>query len=204
MILGIDEAGRGPVVGPLIVAGVLIEQKKERWLRKIDVKDSKKLSSKKREEIFEKMIGEKIRFRFIEIQPEQIDRFSLNYLEALASVEIIKQFYTKKIRAFVDVPAFGIGIERYCARIKQSLKDLDVELIGGNKMDETNIVVSAASIVAKVIRDRKIKELQKVYGDFGSGYPTKKTVSFIKRNYKKMEPIVRKKWSTIRRMNSGA
>ena len=204
MILGIDEAGRGPVVGPLIVAGVLIEQKKERWLRKIDVKDSKKLSSKKREEIFEKMIGEKIRFRFIEIQPEQIDRFSLNYLEALASVEIIKQFYTKKIRAFVDVPAFGIGIERYCARIKQSLKDLDVELIGGNKMDETNIVVSAASIVAKVIRDRKIKELQKVYGDFGSGYPTKKTVSFIKHNYKKMEPIVRKKWSTIRRMNSGA
>lgn len=205
MILGgIDEAGRGAIIGPLVVAGVFLHEERLSFLAKIGVKDSKKLSFFKREIIFEAFKRNRISFHFFEILPEAIDKTSINELEVLASAKIVRDFQRKYelCKLFLDVPAFGRGIENYCKKLKDNLKDDSIEIIGGNKMDELHLVVSAASIVAKVMRDRKIHQLKKKYGDFGSGYPNTRTVDYIKKYYSLVKPVVRHKWKTLERIQT--
>ncbi|MBA3064300.1 ribonuclease HII, partial [Candidatus Woesearchaeota archaeon] len=95
LILGIDEAGRGPVIGPLVIAGVSIDEKGIDKIKKLGVKDSKLLSPKQREELFDKIINTVKEYKAIIIQPEEIDSalrsesLNLNWLEAIKSAEII-------------------------------------------------------------------------------------------------------------------
>lgn len=215
VILGIDEAGRGAVIGPLVVAGVVIAQNQRRFLRMLGVKDSKKLTPQKREEIFKTFQTKNIQFYFVEISPFKIDRNSINELEIEAAVKIAKKVLNKRVRllkVFLDVPAFGKGIDRYCQKISEKINKFvsrrveietkEVEVWGGNRLDDRNVVVSAASIVAKVIRDNKIERLKKEYGDFGSGYPNEQTITFLRANYEKLKPIVRHKWYTIEKIKA--
>lgn len=196
-ILGIDEAGRGAVIGPLVVGGTCILFENLAYLKNIGVRDSKKLVHKKREEIFESFKKENILFHFFEITPKEIDVESLNDIEITYTIKLIKFFSPEKV--FLDVPARGRGIEKYCDKIRKEISK-DIEVIGGNKFDDIHRIVGAASIVAKVARERAIERLKKNYGDFGSGYPNARTVEYIKDHYNLMKPIVRMKWKTIKRL----
>lgn len=193
IISGIDEAGRGPVLGPMVISIFSIDNKYEEFLLSLGIKDSKKLNRKKREDLFEKFIENKFDFDFLIISPEEIDKNSLN-----------KIFMEKVILFSNNKPSQTIYLDAPCH--KKICKSLSLKLtyltgkkiIALNKADEIIPVVSAASIVAKVIRDREIEKLHKIYGDFGSGYPSdEKTIKWLKENMEiaKRDKIVRQKWN---------
>lgn len=194
-ILGIDEAGRGCVIGPMVLCGVLIREKDILKLKEIGIKDSKLLKPKKREELSKKIkeIAKGIMIK--RISPKMIDRYNLNFLELKNMAKIIEKLRPNIL--YFDCPVNQKGIEKYCEDLKNLLKKKNIflQIIGENKADKKYEVVSAASIVAKVERDRIIKNLRKKYGDFGSGYPAdKKTIEFLKKYYHHCLPIIRKKW----------
>ncbi|MDI6840507.1 MAG: ribonuclease HII [bacterium] len=194
VILGIDEAGRGPVVGPLVVCGVVCAEEEASRLKEAGVRDSKTLTREQREKlvpIIKSIIQE---FRIIKIPPNEIDRENLNEVEIKAMSTLIQWARVRKV--ILDVPANTKGIKKYCNKIKQLIHDSEVEIIGEPHADSTYPIVSAASILAKVARDWEIDELHKKYGDFGSGYPADpKTRKFVQEWYK-TPGIVRRKWLT--------
>lgn len=190
-ICGIDEAGRGALLGPLVVAGVSMPQGFLPWLEGLGVKDSKLLSHPAREKLFHAFIARGITFFYSHISPARIDNTSLTVLEQQESIKIINALAPHKV--LLDVPARGRGIERYCQIIALGIAPT-IEVIGGNKFDAAHPVVSAASVVAKVMRERAIAVLKKEYGDFGSGYPNRRTVLYTQAHYDKLRPIIRTKW----------
>jgi len=196
--IGIDEAGRGSLVGPLIVAGVYAGEKELAMFRKLGICDSKKLTQRKREVLFRALEANKVLSYVVEIFPDEVDLFSINELELCASAQIFHAMKKPKATILLDVPAFGKGIERYCKKLKDKLSYPEAMIIGGNRMESKYLAVAAASIVAKVRRDRRIEELKKIYGDFGSGYPNARTSKFVREHYASLEPIVRKKWKTLK------
>jgi ribonuclease HII len=197
MILGIDEAGRGPVIGPLVLAGVMIDEKKEVELRSLGVKDSKLLSPRQREILFEKIIAIVDKYDIRIIQPDEIDSavndatYNLNWLEADHAAKIINALNPDT--AYLDCPS--TNIEAFSSYVRKKLKNQKTAIISEHKADERYPVVSAASILAKVTRDSEINKLRKKYGHFGSGYPADPyTKNFIQHNYNL--PIFRKSWAT--------
>jgi len=201
LIVGIDEAGRGPVIGPLVICGVLIDEKDEIKLKNIGVKDSKLLTPKQREDLFEKIRSIVKKYEILIIQPKDIDSFvesdhlNLNWLEANVSAGIINKLAPNK--AILDCPS--VNTNAYRDYIKKQIEG-DVEIIAEHKADVNYPVVSAASILAKVTRDDEIEKIKKAIGvDFGSGYPSdEKTQNFLKNNWKKYPEIFRKSWSTYK------
>jgi ribonuclease HII len=193
---GIDEAGRGSLIGPLVVCSFTIEEEKIEELENLKVKDSKKLSPKKREELYQKLskIGN---FSFDIIDAEKINRstLSLNKLEILSFIKL-----SDGDIVIIDCPEQNEA--RFVEKIRKSIPK---ELIVENKADENYLVVSAASIGAKVMRDLKIKELEKrLKMEIGSGYPgDRRTLDFVKKIIKNKEivdKIVRKRWSTFEKI----
>jgi ribonuclease HII len=201
LLCGIDEAGRGPVIGPLVSCGVLIDSKDEKKLAKLGVKDSKLLLPKKREELFDKILKIVKKHELVVLTPQDIDAAlmdpdtNLNWLEADATAEIINKLNPEK--AIIDCPSNNI--EEYREYIRKKL-NVDCELVVEHKADLNHIVVGAASILAKVTRDRAIEEIKKKVGqDIGSGYPADPvTQAFIRDNYKKYPEIFRKTWQTYK------
>jgi len=209
LIVGVDEAGRGCVIGPLVIAGYLIKEEKLPLLLKLGVKDSKKLSPKKRENIISeiKTIAEK--YTTINVEPNEIDKVveskrklhKLNRLEAKTMAQIIEKL--KPDKAFVD--AADVNENRFKQHIQEYLT-IDPQIVSKHKADEIFPVVSAASIIAKVNRDNEIKKLRSKYGDFGSGYLSdKKTTSFLKNwieNNSDYPSCVRKSWKPAKRIKN--
>ncbi|MFC1727962.1 ribonuclease HII [Nanoarchaeota archaeon] len=202
-ILGVEEAGRGPVIGPLVMAGVLIDQETEENLINIGVKDSKMLTPKQREAMYDRIIRAVKEYKIIIVQPNEIDDavedkegFNLNWLEAQKSAELINLL--KPDKAILDCPS--TNIEAYSDYVKNHLEN-PTEIISEHKADERYPVVSAASIIAKVTRDREIERLKQEHDvDFGSGYPSDpKTKEFIEKNYSKY-PFFRKSWKTYKNL----
>ncbi len=201
MICGIDEAGRGPVFGDLVIAGVACEPGEEGEMRELGVKDSKALSPSKREEIYEKLIR-MYPYEVVVITPSELDKmrlkYTLNEIEASAFAEIINRLQPS--RAYLDcASASQRGFTR---DVKASLRS-ECELIVEHKADERYPVVAAGSIVAKVTRDRGIKVLAETYGSIGSGYPsdpvTKEFLSRWIREHRSYPPFARKSWKTASR-----
>lgn len=171
MILGIDEAGRGSVVGPLVVGGLLVRQDRVGQLPALGVRDSKQLSPRRREEVFERLAGVGRRLS-ITLDAPLIDRWvsrgRLNRLEALAFGRLIAQ--TRPSIAFLDAcdtDPDRFGREVACAAppatvvVSQHHADAEIPIVGG------------ASIVAKVLRDRAIARIARETGvEIGSGYPS--------------------------------
>ncbi len=197
-VLGIDEAGRGPVIGPLIIAGVMIEEGRE---DKIDgVKDSKLLPHKKRIEL-DKKIKENSEFMIIEVSPKEIDdavnskQLNLNWLEAHKQAEIINSLNPNK--AIIDCPSPNCkAYEKY---LRKLLVNKEVQLVVEHKADVNYPVCSAASIIAKVKREEAMDEIKSTYGETGPGYPSNPvTQKFIKENWEKHPDIFRKSWSTFK------
>lgn len=194
-VLGIDEAGRGSAIGPMVIAGVLYDEKMGSTLIKMGVRDSKRLTPKKRESLEVRIKQNVEKCWVVKIPISLIDRKNLNTLEIESTASIISEADAEKV--FLDVPVAGSGIDKYIKRIRKILQK-GVPIIGENHADDLYPCVSAASILAKVERDRIIKNLQERYGDFGSGYPADdKTHKFIL-EWHKFPEIVRKRWSPVR------
>lgn len=198
-ILGIDEAGRGSVLGPLVLAGVVINEEDTQKLIKMGVKDSKMLTPEKREYLFEKVKELAKDHVILQVKAYEIDEMrkttNLNRIEANMMSQIIKNL--KADKAFIDTPQ--VSTEKFKI-ILQDLSKTKTELITENKADETYPVCSAASILAKVTRDREIEKLKKKLGkDIGVGYPhDEKTIKHLKELAEKGEypDYVRKSWIT--------
>ena len=199
LICGIDEAGRGPVIGPLVMCGFVIKEEDEKELVRLKVKDSKLLTKNQREFLFDKIKDVSAKYKLIVIEPQEIDRavyyhdgLNLNKLEAQKSAEILNELAPDK--AIIDTPSNNI--KSYKKYLLKYVKNKDVELVMEHKADFNYPVVSAASILAKVTRDNETDKLKKQIGiDFGSGYMTDpKTVEFLKNNFEKYPELFRKSW----------
>lgn len=208
--LGIDDAGRGPVIGPMVLAGCLVEKAMEERLRSMGVKDSKLLTAKKREELFSEIKGVASSYEWEVLTAKEITSMmrsgiNLNTIEAIAAAKIInktrKKHGEKKIVVIMDCPS--INTLSWLEKVKEFVGETkNLNFICEHKADAKYPSVSAASIIAKVTRDEEIERIKKSLGqDFGSGYPSDpKTVAFIKEKYKlyKGEEIFREEWATLK------
>ncbi len=206
-VAGVDEAGRGCAIGPLVVAGVLFEEEMLDDLESLGVKDSKRLSPKKRLALAPEIKSLASGFSAFDLQPWAIDIVvnrgvklrKLNYLEAMAMAKVISEL--RPDRAYVD-PA-DVVVERFVGQISRVLP-FRPQIFSEKKADSKFPVVSAASILAKVRRDRLVAELRDRYGDFGSGYCSDmKTVDFLESWFRENDAcphFVRGSWATVRRI----
>ncbi|MBI1971136.1 ribonuclease HII [Candidatus Woesearchaeota archaeon] len=209
IICGIDEAGRGPVIGPMVMAAVVINTDSEAQLKKLGVKDSKLLQARQREALFDPITGHALSFKIIVLSPQQIDdaltsdSLNLNKLEAHTSADLLNNITLDHIdQLIVDCPS--PNTKQYSRFLKPLLKK-NVELVAEHKADVNHIVVAAASILAKVVRDEEIKKIQQCIGeDIGSGYLTDpKTVAFLEKHFEDYPDIFRKQWAPFQKMVFG-
>jgi len=203
MILGIDEAGRGCVIGPMVVCGVVLEEGVIPKLKAEGVKDSKVLTPATRQFLAQKIANVAEGVFIEEIPPSEIEERNLNLLEIWRIARIISR--AKADLVYLDAPVAGEkGIKVFCDHIARHLRENCPRIIAENRADATYVVVGAASIVAKVRRDEIIEELKRELGDFGSGYPSdEKTQKFLRDYYKKERSFpdcVRRRWKTVRRL----
>ena len=172
MKIGVDEAGRGSVIGPLVVCSFASISQSE--LLELGVKDSKDLSKKKREELYQILV--KMPHNVIICEPKRIDISpNLNQLE----VELFAESISVMPDGEIMLDACDVDAARF-ARNVSSLANRDCK--AEHKADENHPEVSAASIIAKVTRDNCVKQLcQDLEMDLGSGYPSDpKTKSAVK------------------------
>src|SRR3989338_1047605 len=199
LICGIDEAGRGPVIGPLVMCGLLVKEEDEKKLVKLQVKDSKLLTRERREFLFDKIKDISYKAEIVIINPDEIDHavnnhdgLNLNKLEARKSAEMINLLNPDK--AIIDAPSNNI--KSYKQYLLNCINDKKIELILEHKADLNYPVVSAASILAKVTRDNEIEKIKKkIRINFGSGYMTdQKTIDFLEKYYEEYPDLFRKSW----------
>ncbi|MFH1125890.1 MAG: ribonuclease HII [Candidatus Altiarchaeota archaeon] len=207
---GIDEAGRGPVIGPMVLGCAVFDRKGVEKLSELKVRDSKKVSPARRRylEPFIKKIA--LEYKIVCVSASEIDllrrRKTLNEIEAMKMAELICSLKAKPNRIIVD--AADSVAENYRTKvifyIKESGKNFKIpEIVSEHKADDKYIEVGAASILAKVERDRQVDALKEKHGDFGSGYPsdetTKKYIQKIVREGN-MPGFVRRSWSTVNKV----
>ena len=201
LIIGIDEAGRGPVIGPMVICGIMMKKKNLPKLVDMGVKDSKLLSPTRREKLRTWIEKVAERWELINISPSRIDACGIMPLQLQSIAHLINRFSPHV--AIIDSPTRWP--ESFTRKIRAFLNDKKVKLVVETFADRKYSIVSAASILAKVARDESIKNLSLLYGNMGSGYPSdQKTVDFLKRYLQENRPlpnIVRKKWKTIGRIN---
>lgn len=206
-VAGVDEAGRGSVIGPLVVAGASFPEDNIDTLTELGVKDSKQLTAKRREELAPEIEALASGVKYFELQPCSIDSVvnrgvrlkRLNYLEALAMAKVIRDLAPDEV--YVD--ASDVNEARYGETILRVLLTKP-RLICEHKADSTYPIVSAASILAKVRRDAIINALRDEYGDFNSGYPSDdRSIKWLEtwyRNHRSWPSIVRHSWEPVKRI----
>lgn len=206
LILGIDDAGRGPVIGPMVLAGCLIEEEAGKEFKELGVKDSKQLTDKRREFLAEIIRQKAIAFEVVLIYPDEIDGknshgTNLNDVEALACAEIINKINKgfKKIKVIIDCPS--VSIEKWKNFLKTKISNLsNLEIVCEHKADKNYVEVSAASILAKSAREKEMDILKEKYGkEIGSGYTSDPaTCKFLEKNAEKHREagIFRQTWET--------
>ena len=196
-ICGVDEAGRGSMLGPLVVAGITISKSKIKLLKKLGVRDSKKLSPAARERLYKKIIETVDDYYVVRIPPRVIDKsvanHSLNHLEAKYMAKVISKLSPST--AFVD--SCDVNSKRFGKEISELTSNTKIRSY--HHADSKFVTVSAASILAKVSRDRAIMRLGKNH-DIGSGYPSDpKTKMFVKKSLRRNSdmPFLRKSWKPV-------
>jgi ribonuclease HII len=200
-ICGIDDAGRGSMLGPLVIAGISIDKKNLRKLSSLGVKDSKKLSPKLREHLYKKIIKLVDDYYITKIPPKSIDasvrKHHLNNLEAKYMAKVVSKLNPDI--SYVD--SCDVNPRRFGKEI--SVLSDNHKIKSYHHADSRFVVVSAASILAKVTRDRAIEKLRKNH-NLGSGYPSDSiTVKFVTKYYNKnkvMPSFVRKSWKPVQRI----
>lgn len=193
-MFGVDEAGRGPVIGPMVVAGLKGSEKE----LPEQVDDSKNLTSQQREQL-NNILRENFEHTIVRIPPKKIDENNISHLTAEAQAEAISSL-NNPVNGIVD--ACDTDEQRFETNIIEHLEKR-VNLTAEHGADETYPIVSAASIVAKVERDNIIDNLNSDFEhNIGSGYPSDSTTrEFLKeyyRNNKKFPSCVRESWKTVK------
>lgn len=201
-ILGIDEAGRGSVLGPMVIAGVIVPEKMDKVLERMGVKDSKRLTPNRRT-ILSRKLKKMFEYEIVVISAREIDELrasgvNLNEIEKNAMESIILKLKPEK--AIVD--AVDVKAQRFQDNL---CKDTGFDVMAEHKADDKYIEVSAASIIAKAERDAQIQEIDKEFiksGGIGSGYPSDPTTKKFLTNYTydEMPDFVRKSWATVAKM----
>lgn len=198
-VVGIDEAGRGSVLGPLVLCGVVIEEERIKFLERLKVKDSKKISPKKRV-VLSRKIRKITDYHLVKITAHDIDVLrssdvNLNEIEKIGMWKIIDKSGANTCM----VDCFDIKPDRLKNEIENTYPDLNV--ITEHNAEDKYAVVAAASIVAKVERDLEIAKIRKNFKEIGSGYPSDpRTIEFIKNSYQDLPDFVRKSWATVSRI----
>ncbi len=201
IIGGVDEAGRGCVLGPLCIALVCGNEDE---FKNLGLKDSKLLTREKREQLFP-LILKKFDCSYINISANELNelmvKYSLNEIEAMKSGYLLDELNIKPQKVVFDSPD-NIA-KNYTKRIKKhTIKNFN--FISEHKADFKYPVVSAASIVAKVIRDREIDKIKEQTGyTFSSGYPSDETTISTVRQMLKTghgKEFIRMRWSTVERI----
>jgi len=206
LVAGVDDAGRGPVIGPLVVAGVLFEESATPKLRPLGVKDSKLLTPRRREGLEPEILSLAVRHKVLFLSPHEIDAHvlqgrrlrKLNWLEAKAMAKVVEELHPDI--AYLD--ASDVDAKRFGTQV-QELVSFPVRIVSKHHADKDNFVVAAASILAKVNRDRAVAELRRAYGDFGSGYPSDpRTIRFLRDCVRNgaFPDCVRRSWKTLKRI----
>lgn len=219
---GGDEAGRGAILGPLVISIVTVKNTSLHKLSEIGVRDSKLLSEKRRNQLYDEIVAIASDIKIDKIFPNEINEamrshISLNELEAVRFAGLFDKIEHHVGVVYLDSPdviadRFGIRFKMSSSKptrvagIKTS-RDKGVKytkIIAEHKADSRYAVVSAASIIAKVTRDREIKKLEKeLKTKIGSGYPSDyKTIDVIKKNLKTglLDNHIRLRWSTMERI----
>lgn len=200
-ILGLDEAGRGCVLGPLVIGAFCCEAEHSDALRAAGADDSKAIRAKLRPAVREKLrpLGvHEVR----EVSARQIDAGNINTLEEACFVDLIVAHAPDHV--FIDAPVHPRGIPKLLARIQASVGErlgrvpqFTVE----PKADVTYAVVGAASIFAKVHRDARIHALDAAHGPIGSGYPSDPvTRRWLQARMAEPGPLpafIRTRWQTL-------
>ncbi len=204
-VLGIDEAGRGALLGPLVVAGVLVAEEDLGRLREAGAFDSKGIPREKRKEVLLGLRGLLLGARVRLIDPREIDEKSLTELELTAAVEIVRRLRPQVL--VLDAPVSPRAIPGLVERLRSRCALAGAEpgeTIVVPKADRDFPVVGAASLLAKVTRDAYVMYLRRRYGDFGWGYPAEEAaVRFLRawwERHGELPPICRRKWATARRL----
>ena len=168
VIAGTDEAGRGPLVGPVVCACVVLPND----YNNDEINDSKKLTEKKREKLYDIIMRDALSVGVSIISAEEIDKINILEASRKGMIESYKKA-NKKIK--IDVLLTDA----------MEIKTLDIPVEKIIKGDAKSISIAAASIIAKVTRDRILYELDKKYPEYGfkdhKGYPTKKHLEAIKK-----------------------
>lgn len=200
-VCGVDEAGRGPVIGPLVVCGVLSSNQES--LRMIGVRDSKKCTKVQRERIAKEIV-KVAGYEIIMVPAKEIDvlreELTMNVLEAKLFATVIGKL--RPGTAYVD--SVDTNEEKFKRNILREM-DFDVKIISQHRADEIYPVVSAASILAKVRRDEEVRKIEEDIGQpIGSGYPTDPvTMNFLENWIKEkgeLPPHTRHSWKTVRNL----
>lgn len=203
MICGLDEAGRGPVIGPLVVAAVMVDD--EGPLRAMGVADSKLLTRRRREEL-DLLIRDIATVQTVMISANDIDTFlkdsTLNLLEVRYFAALIDRLRPERV--YID--AADVVEDRFGARIRELLS-YRPDMVCQHRADQNYPVVSAASVVAKVARDRAMDELEASIGrPIGSGYAHDEITRAFIRDWLKetgsLPPQIRTSWKTAKDMVS--
>jgi ribonuclease HII len=197
---------KGPVIGPMVICGFLIEENKLEKLREIGAKDSKLLSPIKRKKIMSKLKKASKDIILIKLSANEIDRLrkkiNLNEIEINKMIEIINSLSPN----IVIIDSLEVNTKKFIKKIKKKLNNKNIRIIAENYADRKYPIVGAASILAKVERDKEIEKIKKkINYDFGSGYASdKKTINFLKywlKNHEELPEFVRKSWITIKLLN---
>lgn len=206
MICGVDESGRGPVFGPLIVAGVTFVDDSE--LKKLGVRDSKKLTPKKRQVLSKRIKEIAVNYDILVIPASSIDDMrkvmTLNEIEVYAFSKIINKLKPE----FCYVDAADVNEKRFGKDILSNLS-FELTIVSKHRADDIYPIVGAASILAKTVRDEKVKKMsknlqKKLNLPLGSGYPADPvTKQFLKtwfETYRELPPNVRHSWKTTQKL----
>jgi len=204
--LGADEAGKGPVIGSMFVAGVVIDEDRLFDLAALGVKDSKLLAPTRREALAIRIEKIALDRYVLEVRPEVIDELR----KIMSMNEIMVRSFSKVLenlsadRAILD--AADVKAERFARRVKEVSKT-SMEVVAEHRADRNHPVVAAASILAKVRRDRSVREIEKAVGrEIGSGYPSDPaTIRFLEswvEEHGDLPSVARQSWKTAERIKA--
>ncbi|KAL7072102.1 hypothetical protein ACQ4LE_008775 [Meloidogyne hapla] len=210
-ILGIDETGRGPVLGPMVYGCAIVFADKKEELKSLGVKDSKMLSRLQREKVIINMeTSEFITYSLCVVHPRTISahmqrraRLSLNEISHNCIIGLIQNALQRGIciqEVFVDL--VGSKEETFQHFLQSNFPSLKITV--SKKADFIFPIVGAASIFAKVTRDRRVSNLQDSTSEIGSGYPSDPTTKcYISKNLNPLfgfPSLVRFSWQTIEKL----
>lgn len=202
VVLGIDEAGRGPVIGDMFVAGVAIDPRMLQRLRELGVRDSKELTPSARSRLVAIVLRYAEAVIVKRFPPSVIDKTNINVLYAKAVIDLVNNILRMGLRIkkiYVD----AVTGRKALTILKGGISN-KIPFVLEPKADRKYVVVSAASIVAKFLRDLHVSKLKETYGDFGSGYPADpRTIEWLEKHLidsPKVTPsIIRRSWGTLKR-----